>query len=60
MSKKKIRVICTLREFLQRSYSVSPHLKQPGAGVIIVGREPFLPIEGAVRWNDRILREELF
>ena len=44
------RTLKVLRKFLQRSHSVSPHLKQPGVGVIIVGREPFLLIEGAINF----------
>ena len=36
------------RKFLQTKItSVFSHLKQPGAGVSVLGKEVFLPLEGA-------------
>ena len=41
------------RKFLQRSHLVFSHLKQPGAGISVLGKELFLPLEGA-RISSRI------
>ena len=35
------------KKLVQRSHLVFSHLKQPGAGVSMFGKEFFLPLEGA-------------